>query len=113
MTPRTFDVKFPCGTQFIFESLTFTTGEDGNLRMLPLRPAQERITLMHGQDPWSLATVIFIRRCLLKSESFYRALHSHHQDRSGYSGGDFCSSAIVGSIRFVIIDNVPQTRFIW
>jgi hypothetical protein len=47
MTPCTFDIKFPCGTQFIFESLTFIAGEDGNLRMLPLRLAPERIVLTH------------------------------------------------------------------
>jgi hypothetical protein len=35
MAPWTFDVKFPRGTEFTFRSLTFATGEDGDLRMLP------------------------------------------------------------------------------
>jgi hypothetical protein len=51
-----FDVKFPLGTQFTFESLTFATGEDGDLRMLPPGPAPERLTPADGQAPWSLTT---------------------------------------------------------
>jgi hypothetical protein len=35
MAPWTFDVKFPCGTQLTFMSLTFAAGEDGDLKMLP------------------------------------------------------------------------------
>jgi hypothetical protein len=35
MTPWTFDMKFPLGTQFTFGSLTFAMGEDGDLKMLP------------------------------------------------------------------------------
>jgi hypothetical protein len=35
MTPWTFDMKFPLGTQFSFGSLTFAVGEDGDLKMLP------------------------------------------------------------------------------
>jgi hypothetical protein len=30
MAQRTLDVKFPCGTQLTFGSLTFATGEDGD-----------------------------------------------------------------------------------
>jgi hypothetical protein len=41
MTPWTFDVKFPLGTKFIFGSLTFAVGEDGDLRMLPPGEATE------------------------------------------------------------------------
>jgi hypothetical protein len=36
-----FDVKFPRGTQFTFGSLTFVTGEDGDLKMLPPGTAPE------------------------------------------------------------------------
>jgi hypothetical protein len=35
MAPWTFDVKFPLGTKFTFGSLTFTAGEDRDLRILP------------------------------------------------------------------------------
>jgi hypothetical protein len=41
MAPWTFDIKFPLDTQFTFGSLTFTAGEDGDLKMLPLGPASE------------------------------------------------------------------------
>jgi hypothetical protein len=41
MAPWTFDVKFPLGTQFTFGSLTFATGEDGDLWMLPPGEATE------------------------------------------------------------------------
>jgi hypothetical protein len=34
-------MKFPVGTQFTFGSLTFTTGEDGDLKMLPPGPVPE------------------------------------------------------------------------
>jgi hypothetical protein len=44
MTPWTFDMKFPLGTQFTFGSLTFDVGEDGDLKMLPLGPATEHPT---------------------------------------------------------------------
>jgi hypothetical protein len=41
----TIDVKFPCITQLTFESLTFATREDGDLKMLPPGPAPERLAL--------------------------------------------------------------------
>jgi hypothetical protein len=37
-------MKFPLGTQFIFESLTFAAREDGDLKMLPPRPVPEHPT---------------------------------------------------------------------
>jgi hypothetical protein len=45
MTPWTFDVKFPHDTQLTFGSLTFTIGEDEDLKMLPLRLAPEHLAL--------------------------------------------------------------------
>jgi hypothetical protein len=51
MTPGTFDVKFLCGTQFTLGSLTFATGEDRNLKMLPTGPGPERLASVHGQAP--------------------------------------------------------------
>jgi hypothetical protein len=56
ITPWTFNVKFPLGTQFTFGSLTIATGEDGELRMLPLVPAPERLAPADGHAPWSLTT---------------------------------------------------------
>jgi hypothetical protein len=53
MAPWTANVKFPHGTQFTFESLTFAVEEDGDLKMLPLEVALECLTLVHGHDPCS------------------------------------------------------------
>jgi hypothetical protein len=53
MTP--FDVKFPHDTQFTFRSLTFVVWEEGDLKMLPLEAALERLVLAHGPDPYSPA----------------------------------------------------------
>jgi hypothetical protein len=41
MTPWSFDVKFPLGTQFTFGSLMFITGENRDLKMLPPGTAPE------------------------------------------------------------------------
>jgi hypothetical protein len=41
MAPWSFDKKFPLRTQFNFGSLTFVTGEDRDLKMLPLGTASE------------------------------------------------------------------------
>jgi hypothetical protein len=43
--PRTFDIKFPCGTQVTFGSLTFAAGEDGDMKMLSSGPAPEHLAL--------------------------------------------------------------------
>jgi hypothetical protein len=45
MTPWMFDVKFTCGTQLTFGSLTFTNGEDRDLKMLPPGLAPEHLAL--------------------------------------------------------------------
>jgi hypothetical protein len=50
MTP--FDIKFSHGTQFTFGSLAFVVREDGDLQMLPLEEAIERLVLALGPDPW-------------------------------------------------------------
>jgi hypothetical protein len=43
MSPWSFDVKSPLGTQFTFGSLTFIAGEDGDLKMLPPVTAPEHL----------------------------------------------------------------------
>jgi hypothetical protein len=43
MASTTFDIKFPCDTQLTFRSSTFATWEDGDLKMLPPRPAPEHL----------------------------------------------------------------------
>jgi hypothetical protein len=49
-----FDVKFPYDTRFTFGSLTFTVGEDENLKMLPSKPAPEHLASVYGQSPYFL-----------------------------------------------------------
>jgi hypothetical protein len=43
MASKTFDVKFLCGTQRTFGSLTFATGEDRDLKMLSPGSAPEHL----------------------------------------------------------------------
>jgi hypothetical protein len=57
MTPWTFNVKFPYGIQFLFGSLMFTTGGDGNLELLTQGPPPSqhqpvyRKTSYYSADP--------------------------------------------------------------
>jgi hypothetical protein len=46
MTPWSFDVKFPLGTQFTFGLLMFVAGEDGDLKMLPPQGQRQSILLL-------------------------------------------------------------------
>jgi hypothetical protein len=72
--PWTFDVKFSYSTQFIFGSLMSVAGKDGNFKMLPLGSAPR-------PDTWTrfmfFSHLIYIRRCLLRSESLCSAIHPH------------------------------------
>jgi hypothetical protein len=43
MASRTFNVKFPYGTQLTFRSLTFAAGEDGDLNVLAPGPTSEHL----------------------------------------------------------------------
>jgi hypothetical protein len=45
MSPWTFGVRFPYGTQLTFGSLTFAAGEGRDLKMLPPGPAPEHLAL--------------------------------------------------------------------
>jgi hypothetical protein len=56
MTPCTFNVKFPYGTQFIFGSFMFATGEDENLKLLTRGPPPKHLALVYGQAPYLLAS---------------------------------------------------------
>jgi hypothetical protein len=98
MVPRTFNVKFPCGTQLIFGSLTFATGEDEDLKMLPPRAS----TRASRSD-----FIIGIKQILLRIESLCRELHPHCQDRSGYPDRDIHPSALGRSIEPIVIGIDP------
>jgi hypothetical protein len=78
MACLTFDVKFPCGTQLTFESLTFAAGEDGDLTMLPLGLAPEHLTLA------SLST-----------------LSGSCSGSDSYAGSYICTAKIVRGILFM------------
>jgi hypothetical protein len=90
MAPRTFDVKFPCGTQLTFGSFTFAAGEDGDQKKLPPGLAPERLALTSlsvsgrscsGSDPcagsyihttkiiWGIPVVTSILRPLVGASS--------------------------------------------
>jgi hypothetical protein len=51
MASRTFEVKFPCGTQLTFGSLIFAARENGELKMLPPGPAPGHLALMSSSAP--------------------------------------------------------------
>jgi hypothetical protein len=103
MTPRMFDVKFSCGTQLTFDSLTFAAGEDRDLKMLPPGPAPERLTLTSssasggscsGSDPcaesyirtakivWGIPVVTFILRPLAGASSSLSSTLTPYPDSS-------------------------------
>jgi hypothetical protein len=57
MAPWTFSVMFPYDTQFIFESLMFTVGEDGNLELLTREPMPRHPAPVYGIDLYYLSDV--------------------------------------------------------
>jgi hypothetical protein len=81
MAPWTFNIKFTYATQFTFGSLMFVVGEDGNLELLTQGPAPKRAGVWTSSI--SSSPLIYIRRCLLRSESLCRVIPSHHQDHIG------------------------------
>jgi hypothetical protein len=102
MAHWTFDVKFPLGTRFTFGLLTFASGEDGDLKMLPRASAI-------ASRSYSL---IYIRQYLLRFRSVYRVIHLHRQAHSGYADRDIHHPDIHWSIEVIFIDIVTQPRFI-
>jgi hypothetical protein len=76
MAPWTFDVKFTCGTQFTFGSLTFVVGKMEISRCCPrvstIAPrADIRTSSIFSGHP------IYIRWCLLRSRSLCRVIYLH------------------------------------
>jgi hypothetical protein len=54
-------MKFPLDTQFTFGSLTFVTGEDGDLKMLPQGQCQSILLLLlylHRAVPAQIRTLL-------------------------------------------------------
>jgi hypothetical protein len=54
MAHWTFSIKLPYDTQFIFESMLFTVGDDGSLELLTRGPALRHPTLVYGPAPYLL-----------------------------------------------------------
>jgi hypothetical protein len=52
MAPWTFSIKFPYDAQFIFGSLLFATGEDGNLELLTRGPTPRHHVPVYGTAPY-------------------------------------------------------------
>jgi hypothetical protein len=52
MVPWTFSVKFPYDTQFLFGSLIFDVGEDGNLELLTKGPTLSHRGPVYGIAPY-------------------------------------------------------------
>jgi hypothetical protein len=55
MVPWTFNVKFPYDTQFIFGSLMFAAGKEGNLELLTQGPAPRHLAPVYGVSAYYLA----------------------------------------------------------
>jgi hypothetical protein len=88
MAPRTFDVKFTCGTQLTFRSLTFAVEEDGDLKMLPPGSALGHLALaslstsggsFSGSDPCARSYIrtVKIVRGISVVTSIFRPLVGH------------------------------------
>jgi hypothetical protein len=73
MTPWTFDIKFPRGTEFTFGSLTFAVGEDGDLRMLPPGRRQNISLLRLHQLRLRRSQISFMGRISVRSNSSERS----------------------------------------
>jgi hypothetical protein len=133
MAPWTFDVKIPRGTEFTFESLTFTAGEDGDLRMLPPGEATEHTApssaLSETQADSDLFDGLYIRTiklvrgipvittilrpCAGASSSSSSALSSDQRSSEDYPeiGVSTCgSSADISRLICMVAPNDDQTR---
>jgi hypothetical protein len=123
MAPWTFDVKFPRGTEFTFGSLTFTAGEDGDLRMLPLGEVTEHTALSSASsetqadsdffDGPYIRTVKLVRPCAGASSSSSSALSSDQGSSEDYPeiGVSTCGSfADISRLICMVTPNEDQPR---
>jgi hypothetical protein len=103
MTPWTFDIKFPLGTQFIFGSLTFVVEEHRDLKMLSPGPAPEHPTPAPSSTSGGACSDL---------DSFAGLYIRTAKLIRGYSERDIHPPAIQWSTEFIFIGIVPQPRFI-
>jgi hypothetical protein len=97
MTPWSFDMKFPLGTQFTFGSLTFAIGEDGDLKMLPPGPAPKHPTpapsstssgACSGLDPFAglyIYTAKLVRGILIMTSTLWPFIEASSSSSSASS----------------------------
>jgi hypothetical protein len=76
-----YDKKLLVGTQFLFKTLMFTVGEDGNLEMQVRGPPLRQWAPIYNTSPYSphrsfIHNNFSIGWCLLRFESLCRAVHS-------------------------------------
>jgi hypothetical protein len=55
MAPWIFNIKFPYDTEFIFQSLMFTTGDDESLELLTQGLVPKHLASVYGISPYYLA----------------------------------------------------------
>jgi hypothetical protein len=133
MAPWTFDIQFPRGTEFTFRSLTFTAGEDGDLRILPLGEAAERIAPSSASSETQAESDLFdgsyirmvklirgipvmttiLRPCVGAASSSPSALSSDQGSSENYPkiGVNTCeSSAITSRLNCMVAPNEDQPR---
>jgi hypothetical protein len=92
-------MKFPLGTQFTFGSLTFTAGEDEDLKMLPSGPAPEHPTPAplsalgggcSGLDPFAglyIRTAKLVRGILIVTSTLRSFIRASSSSSSASSPG--------------------------
>jgi hypothetical protein len=133
MAPWTFNIKFPRGTEFTVESLTFAAGEDGDLRMLPPDEAAEHIAPSSASSETQAESDLFdgtyirmvklirgipvvttiLRPCAEASSSSSSALSSDQGSSEDYPeiGVSTCeSSASISRFICMVGPNVDQPR---
>jgi hypothetical protein len=131
MTPWTFDIKFPCGTEFTFGSLTFAAGEDGDLQMLPPGEATEHSAPSSASSETQADSDLFdgpyirtvklvqgipvvttiLRPCAGASSSSSSALSSDQGSSEDYPeiGVSICgSSANISRLNYMVAPNEDQ-----
>jgi hypothetical protein len=74
MVPWVYEEKFSAGTQFLFRTLLFAAGEDGNLELQVRGPTLRQWAPIYGEAPYYPAdppTTTRCIKCLHSNDSFF------------------------------------------